>query len=225
MLAFSMLFGRQKHFFMGKHGEGDVEVKQVTCACVGSSMKQKTFLSTFTHNAFPEEGPVAAFNRFCVKVQFPDRSGQLQHVMLKIYDVLGDDGGKDLREREFGDTKFDVFVVTFSLVNRASLEKVQSIWRTEIDSGAAIVLVGLASDRRDDIMAGRIPAEEGETPVPTASGLGMKDTIGAQEYIECSAKLGQNTNAVLEAAAKIGLRHQARVKAAERARRRRCEVA
>ena len=76
----------------------------------------------------------------------------------------------------------NVFLVCFSIANRASLENVQEKWTRELRKyapGVPIVLVGTQSDRRQNGSMGDLITEE--------EGQRMAKQVKADAYVECSA--------------------------------------
>ncbi|KAF3544932.1 hypothetical protein DY000_02006011 [Brassica cretica] len=97
----------------------------------------------------------------------------------------------------------DVFVLSFSLVSRASYENVFKKWIPELQHfapGVPLVLVGTKLDLRED--KHYLADHPGLSPVTTAQGEELRKLIGATYYIECSSKTQQNVKAVFDSAIK-----------------------
>ncbi|KAJ7950709.1 Rac-like GTP-binding protein [Quillaja saponaria] len=100
----------------------------------------------------------------------------------------------------------DVFLLTFSLIDRHSFENIRRKWMPEIkryEPSAPIVLVGTKQDLRnskqyllDHPEACTISKKEGKK---------LKKEIGAAAYIECSSETNKNVSAVFDAAISLVL--------------------
>mgnify|MGYP002476107078 FL=1 len=105
--------------------------------------------------------------------------------------------------------KTDVFVICFSLVSPESLENVEKLWVPEIRYSypdTPYILVGLKSDLRDGFSehADELRSQ-GWEPITRQQGEEMKERIHAQDYLECSAKTGNNVQDVLQTIARVAL--------------------
>jgi GTPase SAR1 family protein len=109
--------------------------------------------------------------------------------------------------------KTDVFMVVFSLVNRASFENVRAKWHLEVVNpirgrfrlGTPFVLVGSKLDLRDDATTIAKLTAKGEAPISYEEGLAMATELGAAKYMEVSALTQQGVKAAFEDAIRIGL--------------------
>ena len=93
----------------------------------------------------------------------------------------------------------DVFLICFSIANRTSFENVLRKWEKEVSSvepQTPILLVGMQSDLRKEGEKSHVSRKEGER---------MGSTIGAQSYIECSAKEGVNLEETVREAINISI--------------------
>nr|CAN81734.1 hypothetical protein VITISV_001693 [Vitis vinifera] len=97
----------------------------------------------------------------------------------------------------------NVFLLVFSLTNKASYENIAKKWVPELRRyapGIPIILVGTRLYIRDGNQF--FIDHLGTVPIITAHGGGLRKLIGALAYIECSSKIQQNVKAVSEAAIK-----------------------
>ena len=178
-------------------------MKHIKCVVVGDGAVGKTcLLLSYTTNAFPGEYIPTVFDNYSANVMVED-----QQINLQLWDTAGQEDYKKLRPLSYPQT--DVFVLCFSLVNPTSLENIQNMWVPEVKEHCPqtpYILVGMKSDLRDQFNQ---HADEyrskGMEPVPSQKGEEMKKTIGAQDYIECSARMQYNLKEVFESAIKVVL--------------------
>jgi small GTP-binding protein len=178
-------------------------MKHIKCVVVGDGAVGKTcLLLSYTTNAFPGEYIPTVFDNYSANVMVED-----QQINLQLWDTAGQEDYKKLRPLSYPQT--DVFVICFSLVSPTSLENVQTMWVPEVKEHCPqtpYILVGMKSDLRDQFSQ---HADEyrskGMEPVPAVRGEEMKKVIGAQAYIECSARMQYNLKEVFESAIKVVL--------------------
>jgi small GTP-binding protein len=178
-------------------------MKHIKCVVVGDGAVGKTcLLLSYTTNAFPGEYIPTVFDNYSANVMVED-----QQINLQLWDTAGQEDYKKLRPLSYPQT--DVFVICFSLVAPTSLENVQNMWIPEVKEHCPTtpyILVGMKSDLRDQF--GQHADEyksKGMEPVPSSKGEEMKKVIGAQAYLECSARLQYNLKEVFEQAIKVVL--------------------
>ncbi|GKB03920.1 Rac-like GTP-binding protein RHO1, partial [Tanacetum coccineum] len=112
-------------------------------------------------------------------------------VNLGLWDTAGQEDYNRLRPLSYRGA--DVFILAFSLISKASYENVSKKWIPELKHyapGVPIVLVGTKIDLRDDKQF--FAEHPSAVPITTAQGEELKKTIGAPQYIECSAKTQEN---------------------------------
>jgi small GTP-binding protein len=178
-------------------------MKHIKCVVVGDGAVGKTcLLLSYTTNAFPGEYIPTVFDNYSANVMVED-----QQINLQLWDTAGQEDYKKLRPLSYPQT--DVFVICFSLVAPTSLENVQNMWVPEVKEhcpSTPYILVGMKSDLRDEFNQ---HADEykskGWEPISSSKGEEMKKTIGAQGYIECSARIQYNLKEVFETAIKVVL--------------------
>ena len=127
-------------------------------------------------------------------------------VGLGLWDTAGQEEYDRLRPLSYPNT--DVFLVCFSLVNRASLDNVRHRWVLEVRlhcPGANVILVGLKSDLRNDPEVMRRLHEKIHAPISSDEGLQLASNIGAHRYVECSALTQKGLKTVYDEAVRTVL--------------------
>jgi Ras-related C3 botulinum toxin substrate 1 len=178
-------------------------MKHIKCVVVGDGAVGKTCLSlSYTTNAFPGEYTPTVFDNYSANVMVED-----QQINLQLWDTAGQEDYKKPRPLSYSQT--DVFVICFSLVASTSLENGQNMWVPEVKEHCpttSYILVGMKSDLRDQSSQ---HADEyrskGWEPVAASKAEEMKKAIGAQAYIECSARIQYNLKEVFEIAITVVL--------------------
>jgi small GTP-binding protein len=178
-------------------------MKHIKCVVVGDGAVGKTcLLLSYTTNAFPGEYIPTVFDNYSTNVMVED-----QAINLQLWDTAGQEEYKKLRSLSYPQT--DVFVICFSLVAPTSLENVQNMWVLELKEhcpSTPYILVGMKSDLRDQFTTHVDEYKsKGWEPVCTSTAEEMKKAIGAQGYLECSAKIQYNLKEIFEAAVKVAL--------------------
>jgi len=90
-----------------------------------------------------------------------------------------------------------VFLICFSVDNRASFDDVSNVYAREVTHSCPnipFVLVGTKTDLRDDGTTECISSDEGEAKAKE---------IGAACYVECSSLKNENVNEVFEDAVRV----------------------
>lgn len=98
----------------------------------------------------------------------------------------------------------DIFIVCFSLVDDDSMYSVLNFWIPKIRAIAKhspIILAGTQSDLRQGGQSGHIA---------TAEGRALAKSIGADTYVECSAKSGSGVQETFQSAAMASIRYSKR---------------
>nr|VDC82512.1 unnamed protein product [Brassica rapa] len=176
-----------------------MSASRLKCVIVGDGAVGKTcLLISYTRNTFPTGDVSNVFDNVCAHVIVDGST-----INLELFDTAG-----ELRPLSYPCT--DVFLLAFSLVNKASYENVAKKWVPELRHHAPdvpIVLVGtkLGSllDARDDKQYFLEHPEA--VPISTAQGEELKRLVGASAYIECSSKTQLNVKAVFDEAIKVVL--------------------
>ncbi|RID72258.1 hypothetical protein BRARA_C04159 [Brassica rapa] len=177
-----------------------MSASRLKCVIVGDGAVGKTcLLISYTRNTFPTGDVSNVFDNVCAHVIVDGST-----INLELFDTAGQDDYNRLRPLSYPCT--DVFLLAFSLVNKASYENVAKKWVPELRHHAPdvpIVLVGTKLDARDDKQYFLEHPEA--VPISTAQGEELKRLVGASAYIECSSKTQLNVKAVFDEAIKVVL--------------------
>ncbi|KAI8819982.1 P-loop containing nucleoside triphosphate hydrolase protein [Fimicolochytrium jonesii] len=119
------------------------------------------------------------------------------------YDELWDTPGTQEfdRLRPYSYDGVDSFFVFFAIDDPLSFENVEEKWIPEVryfSADVPITLVGCKQDLRNDPSTLRRLARQQLTPVSFEKALDMSRRIGAERYIECSARLNTGITSVFE---------------------------
>ncbi len=139
-----------------------------------------------------------AYDIYAVETQFNGRN-----LCINIMGLSGGDGYAKMRAIAYRGTQ--VFIMCFSLTNRASFENVRTMWRPELGAiapRAPIVLVGTKADLKSK---GEAVSGKGEA-VSDGEARAMASQIGAFAYEECSTLTQQGLRAVFDAACQAARR-------------------
>jgi small GTP-binding protein len=124
-------------------------------------------------------------------------------IELSLWDTAGQEDFDRIRPLSYTGT--DVFLVCFSLLSRTSMQNVAHKWIPELRQycpETPILLVGTKADLRSDPVTLDQLKAIGQTPVTGEEGLAMARSIGAVNYVECSAITGENLKMVFDTAVK-----------------------
>lgn len=164
----------------------DVTDKHVHCAMLGDGMVGKTCLTlSYTEETFTETYTATVFDNYPVPLQVGG-----QNFLISLFDTAGQSDFEDLRAFTYKES--EVLVLCFSVCDRDSFSSVCNSWVPEIKRHTKrrrpVILVGTQIDLRTGA-DGEVALEEGEA---------MGKAIGADCYIECSAKSKDGLREVFE---------------------------
>ncbi|BFZ07790.1 hypothetical protein BsWGS_10829 [Bradybaena similaris] len=164
----------------------EVTDKHVHCAMLGDGMVGKTCLTlSYTQKSFTDTYTATVFDNYPVPLHVGG-----QDFIISLFDTAGQSDFEDLRAYTYKES--EVLVLCFSVIERDSFSSVCNSWIPEIKRHTKrrrpVILVGTQIDMRN--------GNEGE--VSTEEGEAMAKAIGADCYIECSAKRKDGLKEVFE---------------------------
>ena len=137
-----------------------------------------------------------------------------ESIELVVVDVGGRDDYAKLRKCAYH--KMDIIILCYAADSPDSLRRIVDYWVPEIKRHCPkvpFILVATKKDIRDDALyeSSHVEGRGGkEGVVLTISGKRVAETVGAQKFLECSARYRDNTRNVFEMAAKVALQKSRR---------------
>jgi len=170
---------------------GSAAGKSLKCVVTGDHGCGKSCLiATYTTGKFPQKVNPTAIDNYNV---FLTADGK--PVQLGIWDTVGTPDHDRLRPLSYEGT--ECFLVCFDVNDRTALDRLKSKWYQEIryhSKDAAIVVVGLQSDRRSETSVKPEDAQK-------AAHRCCKNV----RYVECSAMKGEGVKQVFDVAITLAL--------------------
>ncbi|KAH0939336.1 hypothetical protein HID58_006797, partial [Brassica napus] len=158
----------------------------IKCVTVGDGAVGKTcMLISYTSNTFPTDYVPTVFDNFSANVVVDGST-----VNLGLWDTAGQEDYNRLRPLSYRGA--DVFLLSFSLISKASYENIYKKWLPELKH--------YADDKQF------LKDHPGAASITTAQGEELRKMIGAIKYLECSSKTQQNVKAVFDTAIRVALR-------------------
>merc|ERR1712137_859186 len=182
---------------------GDDYDYQLKLLVVGDGAVGKTCaLVTYATNEFPEEYVPTVFDNRSIETTYEGKS-----VLLQLWDTAGQEDYDRLRPLSYPGS--DIILLCYSTVNQASFEAITEKWQPEVEHYAddvPLLLVGTKLDMREGKIAD--PHADGFEPISTEEGKELQEEIGAQGFVECSAKTRENLKELFETALKIAIKNK-----------------
>jgi len=160
-----------------------------------------SLLQVFSGKPFDERYIPTVFQNFCAEVEVDGKVTE-----LTLWDTAGQEEFDRLRPLSYD--KVNILLVCFSFDAPASLENVSSKWVPELHqlcSGVPFILVGCKLDLKNDPNVLKELQEKGQTEISSEQARNMASSVGAKEYLECSAKHGTGVEDVFKAAVQASL--------------------
>ncbi|KAK1351127.1 small Rho-like GTP-binding protein [Hamiltosporidium tvaerminnensis] len=164
---------------------------------VGDGACGKTcLLEVFKRNRFPEEYIPTVVDNFVKDVVLDDEENTT--VTLTLWDTAGQEDYDSVRPLSYKDT--DLVLLCYSIENRSMLPNISNKWLYEIKNycpTASYFLIGL----KKDIRTTPTPDINPDKIITYEEGQNISNEINSANFLECSAKTGENVDAVFKAAA------------------------
>ncbi|XP_055470621.1 rho-related GTP-binding protein RhoD [Psammomys obesus] len=174
----------------------------VKVVLVGDGGCGKTSLMmVYADGAFPDRYNPTVFERYTVNVQMKGKP-----VSLQLWDTAGQDDYDRLRPLFY--PKADVLLLCFDVTNPNSFDNVANRWYPEVThfcKGVPIIVVGCKTDLRKDKAVVNSLRKKRLEPVTYHKGQDMARSVKAVAYLECSARLHDNVEAVFQEATEVVL--------------------
>ncbi|PVI07930.1 putative GTP-binding protein rhoA [Periconia macrospinosa] len=169
---------------------------------VGDGACGKTcLLIVFSKGTFPEVYVPTVFENYVADVEVDGK-----HVELALWDTAGQEDYDRLRPLSYPDSH--VILICFAVDSPDSLDNVQEKWISEVlhfCQGLPIILVGCKKDLRFDQKTIEELHKTSQKPVTPEQAEDVRKKIGAQKYLECSAKTNEGVREVFEHATRAAL--------------------
>ncbi|XP_074644101.1 ras-like GTP-binding protein rhoA [Tubulanus polymorphus] len=169
---------------------------------VGDGACGKTcLLLAFSRDEFDEIYITTIFETYVADIEVDNMK-----VELALWDTAGQEDYDRLRPLSYPDT--DVILLCFAIDSPDSLVNVKENWLPEIKHfcpHVPYILVGNKKDLRCDAVLISELAKTKQYPIKECDGELMKELIGAEDYIECSAKTRDGVRETFEAATRAAI--------------------
>jgi len=176
----------------------DTRIKLVA---VGDGAVGKTsLLIAFAKGSFPDTYVPTVFENYTAQMDHDSKK-----VLLHLWDTAGQEDYDRLRPLSYPGS--DIVLLCFSLVTEASFDSVKDKWYPEVDhyvKDVPTILVGTKADLREAKLPD--PGTGEFAPVSNDKAQTMAESIGAEKFVEVSAKTGKNLHQLFKEAVSIVLK-------------------
>ena len=167
-------------------------MESVKIVSIGDGSTGKTcLLIKLTQNIFPRDYVPTVFEHYAAQWRIQIKGKQMSF-NLNLWDTAGQQEYDTLRPLSYPGT--DIFLLFFSIDEPDSFENITAKWVEEVEAhkascpGAKLFVVGTKTDLRTDEGAIANLKAKGQHPITYKEGVELAKKIGAQKYVECSAK-------------------------------------
>ncbi|KAM6965659.1 rho-related GTP-binding protein RhoF [Aplochiton taeniatus] len=160
-----------------------------------------SLLMVYTKRDFPEKHVASVFEKSEANLRYRG-----EEFLLNLYDTAGQDDYDRLRPLSYQNT--NIVLICYDITCPSSFENVLIKWYPEVHHfcpDVPIILVGCKSDLRKDKTLARKLWVSGQHSVTYIQGEETKSKIGAELYMECSAKCKENVHDIFREATKRAL--------------------
>ncbi|XP_073982526.1 ras-like GTP-binding protein rhoA [Rhodnius prolixus] len=172
---------------------------------VGDGNCGKTCLLTvFAHDKFLDKYVPTIFESYVADIEVDGKQ-----VELSLWDTAGQEDYDRLRPLSYPES--DIILISFSLVLHDSLENVFERWTPEVRHfcpNVPIILVGCKKDLCTDPETIDELKSMKREPIKFEEGVAMAKSIGAYDYVECSAKTKEGVRELFEQATRAALKER-----------------
>uniref|UniRef100_A0A6B2LI82 Uncharacterized protein n=1 Tax=Arcella intermedia TaxID=1963864 RepID=A0A6B2LI82_9EUKA len=154
-------------------------------------------LIAYAKGSFPDTYVPTVFENYTAQLEHNDKK-----VLLHLWDTAGQEDYDRLRPLSYPGS--DIVLLCFSLVTEASFDSIKEKWYPEVDhyvKDVPTILVGTKVDLREAKLPD--PGTGEFKPVSTEKGQELANEIGAEKFIEVSAKNGHNLKTIFQEAVSI----------------------
>ncbi|XP_067682671.1 cell division control protein 42 homolog [Haliotis asinina] len=164
----------------GSNTMKNLDRKFVYCAIMGDGMVGKTSISeSYAEKSFNENSETTVFDNYVVPLQVAG-----EEFVISMFDNSAEKRFESLRAFSYRES--EVLVLCFSTCDRETLTSINDLWMPELKRHSKqskqkrpVILVGTKIDLR-------VGHEDSE--VSTDEGVQLAKDIGADCYVECSAR-------------------------------------
>jgi len=202
--VYATLVKIRSHMTSGEEeGGSDMRIKLVA---VGDGAVGKTsMLIAYAKGSFPDTYVPTVFENYTAQIEHGEKK-----VLLHLWDTAGQEDYDRLRPLSYPGS--DIVLLCFSLVTESSFDSIKEKWYPEVDhyvKQVPTILVGTKVDLRE--AKAPDPGTGEFKPVSTEKGRALADEIGAEKFVEVSAKTGENLRELFKEAVSIVVKaHKAR---------------
>jgi Ras-related C3 botulinum toxin substrate 1 len=168
---------------------------RIKLVVVGDGAVGKTsMLISYAKGSFPETYVPTVFENYTATINYKEKK-----ILLHLWDTAGQEDYDRLRPLSYPGS--DIVLLCFSLVTEASYNSIKEKWYPEVDhyvKDVPTILVGTKVDLRE--AKAPDPGTGEFKPVSTEMGQKLAKEIGAERYIEVSAKTNANLQELFQQA-------------------------
>nr|XP_032807539.1 rho-related GTP-binding protein RhoN-like [Petromyzon marinus] len=156
---------------------------------IGDSQCGKTaLLHVFAKDCFPEGYIPTVFENYTASFEI-----EKQRIELNMWDTSGSPYYDNVRPLAYSDS--DVVLICFDVGRPETLDSTLKKWQAESQefSSSKVLLIGCKADLRVDLATLLELSKQRRIPVTQEQGAVAARQLGAAAYVECSAKLSENS--------------------------------